>query len=132
MLGVILGALLTASNAGWRSMFWVNFILAGIASTAGFLIVPNFEPRTARQFDYFGVGSLIAGVCLLVFGLNGAADLGWKSPAIIVTVILGGLLLIAFLFIEHRVKEPAVPLVFMRNPHVLVPLSTFMFVGGGW
>lgn len=132
MLGVILGALLTASPAGWRSMFWVNFILAGVACMLGFLIIPNFDRDTTRGFDYYGVATFMAGTCLLIFGLNDAVDLGWKHPAVIVTIIVGALLLIAFPLVERKVSEPAVPLSIMRNPHVLVPLTVFMFVGGGW
>ncbi|KAJ5471182.1 Major facilitator superfamily domaingeneral substrate transporter [Penicillium desertorum] len=132
VLGVILGALLTASPAGWRSMFWVNFILAGVACVLGFLIIPNFDRDTTRGFGYYGVATFMAGTCLLIFGLNDAVDLGWKHPAVIVTIIVGALLLIAFPLVERKVNEPAVPLSIMRNPHVLVPLTVFMFVGGGW
>ncbi|KAL2817974.1 major facilitator superfamily domain-containing protein [Aspergillus cavernicola] len=126
VLGVILGALLTASAAGWRSMFWVNFILAGIAYVLGFLIIPNFDRDTTRGFDYYGVATFMAGTCLLIYGLNDAVDLGWKHAAIIVTIILGGLPLLAIPLVERKVKEPAVPLSIMRNPHVLVPLTVFM------
>ena len=132
VLGVILGALLTASAAGWRSMFWLNFILAGIACVLGFLLIPNFGRGTTRGFDYYGVATFMAGTCLLIYGLNGAVDKGWKHPAIIITIIIGGLLLLAFPLVERKVQDPAVPVSIMRNPHVLVPLTVFMFIGGGW
>ncbi|CAI7608173.1 unnamed protein product [Penicillium pancosmium] len=132
VLGVILGALLTASAAGWRSMFWLNFILAGLACILGLLIIPNFDRNTTRGFDHYGVATFMAGTCLLIYGLNDAADKGWKHPAIIVAISLGGLLLLAFPTVERKVNDPAVPVSIMRNPHVLVPLTVFMFVGGGW
>lgn len=132
VLGVILGALLTASAAGWRSMFWVNFILAGVACVLGILIIPNFDRDTTRGFDYYGVATFMAGTCLLIYGLNDAVDLGWKHAAIIVTIILGALLLLAFPIVERKVEDPAVPTSIIRNPHVIVPLTVFMFVGGGW
>lgn len=113
-------------------MFWVNFILAGISCILGFLIIPNFNRDNSRGFDHFGVATFVAATCLLIYGLNDAENMGWRNAAIIVTIILGGLLFIAFPFVERKAKEPAVPLSIMSNPHVLVPLTVFMFVGGGW
>jgi hypothetical protein len=84
-------------------MFWVNFILAGVACVLGFLIIPNFDRDTTRGFDYYGVATFMAGTCLLIFGLNDAVDLGWKHPAVIVTIIVGALLLIAFPLVERKV-----------------------------
>ncbi|KAI9874637.1 MAG: hypothetical protein M1830_009536 [Pleopsidium flavum] len=69
---------------------------------------------------------------MLVYGLNDAESRGWKSPAIIVTVILGALCLAAFPIIESMVTAPAVPTSILKNIHVIVPLTVFMFVGGGW
>ena len=74
----------------------------------------------------------MTGTCLFVYGFNDAENRCGRSVTTIVTIILGGLLLIAFPFIESKAKEPAVPVSIMHNPHVLVPLTVFMFVGGGW
>nr|ABV48735.1 MFS transporter [Penicillium lilacinoechinulatum] len=113
VLGVILGALLTASSVGWRSILWVNFILAGISCILGFLIIPNFNGGNAHGFNYFGMATFMAGTCLLIYGLNDAEYLGWRHAAIIVNLILGGLLLIAFPFVERKTRN-------LHHPHTLL------------
>lgn len=113
-------------------MFWVNFILAAVAGIVGFFLIPDFKVEGSRKFDYLGTATFMAGTCFLVYGLNDAVNLGWSHPAIIVSLILGVLFLVAFPVVESKLDEPVVPLSIMRNPHVLVPLTTFAFVGGGW
>jgi hypothetical protein len=113
----------------------VSSIFAGFAFSLGFCLIPNFsvanEKKTA-PFDYFGMGTFTAGTALLVYGFNDAENRGWGSASTISCIVLGALLLIAFPFVEARVKAPAVPQAVLRNRHVLIPLTTFGFIGGGW
>lgn len=154
ILGVVLGALLTgkfivsrkscpaytdlanhaaiASPVGWRSTFWVVLILAGLVTILAFALIPKFDLAKHHAIDYLGMGTFISGTCLFIYGLNDAERLGWKSPAIIVTLVLGGLLLISFPFIEHRVAKPVLPANILFNSRVIIPLTTFAITGGCW
>lgn len=133
VLGVIIGALLTESSQGWRSLFWVTFIFAVFAFSLGFLLIPRFErPANKPGVDFLGLFTFTAGTAMLVYGLNDAENRGWKKPEIIVTIILGALGLIAFPVVESKVSNPAIPTTILKDPHVQLPLTIFMFIGGGW
>lgn len=133
ILGVVIGALLSASAVGWRSNFWLVLILAGLVTLAAIILIPHFDlARDTKPIDYLGIGTFVAGAALFVYGLNDAERLGWKSPAIIVTLILGGLLLIAFPIIERNVAHPALARNIIFDSRVVVPLTTFAITGGCW
>lgn len=70
-----------------------------------------------RRIDYIGVGLLLAASILLVFAVESAGiDYGWSSVTIIATLVLGGVLSIAFisweLWLQQRpvqIPEPIFP-----------------------
>jgi hypothetical protein len=117
---------------GWQSTFWVVLILSALVTIFAFFLIPEFDLGNHHSIDYLGLGTFIAGTCLFIYGLNDAERLGWRSPAIIVTIILGGILLIAFFFVEKRVAHPVLPESLLFNSRVIVPLSTFAITGGIW
>jgi len=133
ILGVVIGALLSASPVGWRSNFWLILILAGIVTFLGLALIPTFElDRDTKPIDYWGISAFVIGAALFVYGLNDAERSGWKSARIIVTLILGGLLLIGFPIIEKYVSNPVLPENILFNSRVVVPLTTFAITGGCW
>lgn len=96
-------------------------------------MIPRFErPTNKPAVDYIGLLTFTAGTAMLVYGFNDAESRGWRNPAIIVTLILGVLALVAFPIVESKVSNPAIPPSILRDPHVQLPLTVFMFVGGGW
>lgn len=115
-------------------MFWVIFILAMITLVAAILVVPhvNSSQSAKAPVDYMGLGAFTAGTCLLVYGLNDAENRSWDGAAIIATLVVGGLLLVAFLVIEAYTKHPFIPREILRNPRIMTPIAMFMFTGGGW
>lgn len=124
----------TASPAGWRSNFWVVLILAGLVTIFALFLIPDFklEAVSRQPIDYWGLSVFIAGTALFVYGLNDAERLGWKNPAISTTIILGGLLLIPFPFVEKKVSHPVLPAHIIFNSRVIMPLTTFAITGGCW
>lgn len=78
------------------------------------------------------MGTFVSGTALFVYGINDAEKAGWESAGILVPIILGGLLLIAFPFIEKKVAHPVLPASILFNSRVVVPLTTFAITGGCW
>lgn len=63
------------------------------------------------ELDFFGAISGTTALVLFNFAWNQAPIVGWQSPYIIVTLILGVLLMPLFFYIELRVAEyPLLPL----------------------
>lgn len=116
-------------------MFWVSFIFAALTSVIGFLFVPVFEIPPGKKsvpLDYLGAAVFTAGIAMFVYGLNDSENAGWKSPQIIITVILGTILVVAFPIIQYKEAHPVAPKYFLFNPRICLALGCFIVFGGGY
>ena len=101
----------------WRWIFYVN---VPICILAALMIIrtlhESIEPKKHRV-DYLGAALITAGTSLLILAvLEGGVAWAWDSPFSIVAFVAGGLLVLAFLYVETRAAEPILPLwVFSRR-----------------
>jgi EmrB/QacA subfamily drug resistance transporter len=113
--GPLVGGALT-SALGWQAVFFVNVPLgiAGMIGTARY--VRESRDSNARGLDWAGQGTLSAALFLLVLGLLRGNEDGWSSTPILAELIGAGVLLVAFVAIQRRVKSPMLPLGLFRRP----------------
>ncbi|KAH8587480.1 putative transporter [Bisporella sp. PMI_857] len=121
-VGFVMGSIfsgIAANILNWRSSFYLLAIIYGFFFLAAWWTVPKtqgptekFELAALKRFDLFGVGLSIAGISLFCAALTlaGDAEDGWKTPYVIVLVILGLLLIISFIVWEGFYKYPLMPL----------------------
>jgi MFS family permease len=77
--------------------------------------VPNGASASARRrFDVAGAAAGTGGLVLLVDAISQAPQYGWTSPRTIAVLGASITLLISFLVIESRVKDPLLPLRIFR------------------
>jgi EmrB/QacA subfamily drug resistance transporter len=129
VLGVLLGGVLTTA-LGWEAVFLVNVPLAAVALGLAFSLIAA-DPRRERSgaFDIPGALSASVGITVLVFALVQGPELGWGSPAILASSLLGGLLLVAFVIIEARSRDPLVPLGLLANRNLSAAVAiTLLFM----
>ena len=108
-VGLLLGGVLT-EYASWRWCLYVNLAIAAIA-VAGALTKLQDEPVGKRdKLDIPGVITAVGGLVGLVFGLGKAETDGWSAPVTLIPIIVGVIVLIAFVVIETRVEHPLLPL----------------------
>jgi EmrB/QacA subfamily drug resistance transporter len=114
-LGLIAGGLLTR-YAGWQYIFYLNLPI-GVATLA---LMPRIVPESRlattarRRFDAAGALTGTAGLVLLVDAISQAPQYGWGSTRTLAVVAAAAALLVGFLVIESRVKDPVVPLSIFR------------------
>ena len=78
-------------------------------------IVPDSRlATTGRRFDVFGAIAGTGGLVLLVDAISQAPQYGWGATRTIVLLAASIAVLIAFLVIESRVKDPLLPLSIFR------------------
>src|SRR3954463_13098918 len=113
--GPLVGGALT-SGFGWEAVFFVNVPLGiiGIFLTARY--VRESRDENARGLDWWGQITLSGALFLLVLGLLRGNEDGWSSTPILVELIGAGVLLVAFVAIQRRVKFPMLPLGLFRRP----------------
>src|SRR3954468_20660216 len=112
--GPLVGGALTIAF-GWEAVFFVNVPLGilGMIGTARY--VRESRDANARGLDWYGQVTLSAALFLLVLGLLRGNEDGWSSTPILSELIGAGVLLVAFVAIQRRVKYPMLPLGLFRR-----------------
>jgi predicted MFS family arabinose efflux permease len=68
-----------------------------------------------RPFDLPGAAALTAGLLALIYGLDAAISRGWRSGAVIASLVAAVVLLAAFAVAERRAEAPLVPFDVFRS-----------------
>jgi EmrB/QacA subfamily drug resistance transporter len=111
LIGLILGGIL--SYFDWRLVFLVS-VPVGIAGTiwAYTMLRETAKPRSHQKIDWLGNVTFAAGATILLIGITygiepyGSSSTGWGNPVVIAALIIGVLLLAAFIWIELHVEDP--------------------------
>jgi EmrB/QacA subfamily drug resistance transporter len=107
-VGVLADGLLT-KYLGWEWIFFVNVPVGALALA----LAPRFvrESRSDRETtqDIGGAITVTGGLALLVYAVSNAPSHGWSSTWTITRLAIAVALLIAFLVIESRAKDPLMP-----------------------
>jgi len=107
-VGVLAGGVLT-KYLGWEWIFFVNVPVGALALT----LTPPFvrESRAARESspDVLGAVAVTAGLALLVYAVSTAPTHHWGSARTLILLVLSAAILLAFLVIEARAKDPLMP-----------------------
>ncbi|MGX1564738.1 MFS transporter [Streptomyces sp. NPDC055506] len=127
------GALL--SNFWWGSVFLVNvpivvLCLAGVAA-----VVPELKGPRRRALDLPGLALSVLGLGGVVYGIIEAGDgQAWYGPRVLLPLVLGGALLLAFVAGQRRSPAPSLDLRLFRQPGFtagsVVLLIAFMALAG--
>ncbi len=127
-MGPIVGGAVTQS-IDWHWIFWINVPIGVVAVILGLRLLPESHGAPDR-LDLVGVGLVTGGVVALVWALTRANEVGWSSAETVVSLAIGTLLLAAFIWWEHRVAEPMVPLrMFAARDFTIGNVATFLMAG---
>ena len=108
-LGPFIGGALT-ELFGWRAIFLVNVPIGAVVLWITYRSVAEGRDPTPRRIDMPGQLTLIGGLFLLVLALLRGNEEGWGSAGIVAALAGAAALLIAFVVVEERSREPMLPL----------------------
>jgi EmrB/QacA subfamily drug resistance transporter len=129
-IGLLLGGSLT-QTLGWRYTLYVNVLFAVIGAIGAVTFLANEEGSDERRTDYLGTVTVVAGLGSLVYGFSEAETKGWSSPLTLGLLIGAGVLLVAFVWIETRVREPLLPMSLVAHRNRLGPYFAVFTVSIG-
>jgi len=116
-LAVAMGPLVggaVVEGISWQWIFWLNVPIGLVLiPLAYFRLRETYGPNDA--LDLPGVGLASAGLFGIVWGLVRGNQVGWGSPEIVGSLMLGFVVLGLFLLWELRTEQPMLPLRFFRN-----------------
>ncbi|KAL3483256.1 major facilitator superfamily domain-containing protein [Aspergillus germanicus] len=123
-------------RATWRGFFWMLSPLAACSIVVGYFLIPDSARKDSfranlKRIDYFGIIASSIGIIFLLIPISGGGSyFEWDSPMVISMLVIGGLSLIAFFFIEWKVAVlPMLPMEFFKN-RVIVALFLQSFLLG--
>jgi EmrB/QacA subfamily drug resistance transporter len=109
VLGMVLGGMLTT----WLSWEWVFFINVPIGLVAVPLAVRLITPVAGvggvRELDGLGAFTLVGGLVVMVYGIEGTSTHGWGSTRTLVLLTAAALLLVGFAAVERAAARPLIP-----------------------
>jgi EmrB/QacA subfamily drug resistance transporter len=115
--GPTLGGYL-ATNYSWNAIFLINLPIGVVAFILSLLVLRenNVERESNSQgFDILGLVLSMGAFTTLVYGINEAGSHGWSDTTVLSFMITGVVLLIAFVIVELRVKDPVMDVHLFRS-----------------
>ncbi|KAK8160291.1 major facilitator superfamily domain-containing protein [Phyllosticta citrichinensis] len=139
----------------WRASFWLLAIIFAVITCVAIFILPPDQSvklplnrESGKRLDIVGSGLTIAGIGmfsaalrLVVFfhsakaqlvnqlscSLGSDAPQGWKTPYVLVLLILGVFLMVTFVFWEMYYPHPIVPTYIWKNPDFSIIVTVLLF-----
>ncbi|HKX83095.1 MAG TPA: MDR family MFS transporter [Pyrinomonadaceae bacterium] len=128
IIGPIIGGFIT-DQIDWR---WVFFINLPIGIVAAIIIgVALKEPKVTQKptIDYLGASLLMTAISVLMLGMVEGGSSSLFAPANLALFVVAALLLVAFIFVESRAKDPIIPFDLFRNRTISIAILAG-FLGG--
>lgn len=124
VLGALVGGIVTDISS-WRAAFWVVAVIYAPLTVAAWFITPHdaeqnlggFNWDTMKQMDWLGALLAISGLALFTASFTLAPDShqGWATPYVIAMLVVGVVLMAAFLYWQSIFKHPLMPLGVWRD-----------------
>ena len=119
-------------TASWRWIFAINVPLVALTLVIVAAAVPQRASQGPRRHvDWIGALLCAAGLAGPVFALIRQPELGWSDPGVLLPLIAGVALFVAFLGWEARAPGPMLPLdLFRRRNFAVGNVQTLAMYGG--
>ncbi|HEX3561373.1 MAG TPA: MFS transporter, partial [Solirubrobacterales bacterium] len=128
-LGLLLGGVIV-QLLSWRWVFFVNVPIGAVVLALVPRIVPESRSPSVSTggYDIEGAVAATLGTIALVFTLIKADSWGWTSGRTLAGFAIAAALIVAFVFIERRHRDPLVPLRIFSNRSLAASDATFLLV----
>lgn len=133
ILGPILGGLLI-DNASWHWIFLINAPLGIAALFYAYRVLPKDSPVPSESFDFLGMLLLSPGLALFLFGISSLPGEGgdFGAPRVWLSVVVGVVLMVLFVFHSFRPKHPLLDLRLFANRNLTVSVITMFMFGAAF
>ncbi|GAB2541596.1 DHA2 family efflux MFS transporter permease subunit [Gracilibacillus alcaliphilus] len=125
--GVLLGGVLI-SMFGWSSVFFINVPIALLIIVSIPILVTKDTKTKNMKTDVLGAVTVTAGLLAFITAFSAGEQV--EMMTMLILILIGIVLLIAFVFIEKRAKGPLVPFSIFRNASVTKGNVAMLLLGG--
>jgi EmrB/QacA subfamily drug resistance transporter len=134
LLGPICGPIIGGwliDHASWHWIFLINVPLGALALVYSYVVLPKDSPEPSESFDFLGMALMSPGLAVFLFGVSSIPTKGTVTdPQVWVSMLLGVVLMGAFVWHSFRPEHPLLDLRLFRNPDFTTATTTmFLFAG---
>lgn len=119
----------------WQTLFIMMLPIAVIAMTIAFFLLKNVTENTNPKFDIWSIILSSFGFGGLLFGFSTAGTAGWASLEVIISLVVGVVALIIFVWRQLTLDEPMLELRVLRFPmftlNTVLGMLVFIAMIGG-
>src|SRR3954452_7113324 len=130
VLGPLAGGLLLETGS-WRWIFAVNIVPVVIALHLARRLDATHDTPTHGKVDVVGGVLATLGLGGPVYALIEGPARGWDDPLIVATLIIGVVMLVAFVLFERRASHPMLPLELFSQRNFAVGNAATLAIYGG-
>ena len=128
-VGPVVGGVVV-TGLDWKWIFWLNVPLGLVIAPLCLLLVKE-SFGASNRLDPIGIVLSATGLFGVVFGVIRAGAVGWGSPQVIVSILIGAALLAAFIAWERRASDPMLALhLFRKRAFAAANVSSFCMYFG--
>ncbi|MDT8861382.1 DHA2 family efflux MFS transporter permease subunit [Alkalihalobacillus sp. MEB130] len=100
----------------WRMLFhFVAPIAVGVL-TIGFFLLKDKKEKVNLKLDVFSLMLSSIGFGGVLYGFSSAGSKGWGSPLVYLTIIIGMISLVSFIFRQSKLERPMLNFVIFKYP----------------
>lgn len=134
LLGPICGPILGGwliEHASWHWIFLINLPIGIAAIIYAWVVLPKDSPEPSESFDFLGMALMSPGLALFLYGVSsipGAANGQYSYDRVWISMVIGLVLMIAFVFHSFRPAHPLLDLRLFKNRNLTVAnITMFLF-----
>ncbi|WP_395690537.1 DHA2 family efflux MFS transporter permease subunit [Nocardioides sp.] len=136
LLGPILGPILGGwllEVASWHWIFLINVPIGLVALVYAWRVLPKDSPQPSESFDFLGMALMSPGLALFLYGVSSIPGEGTATaPKVWVPMLIGALLMVAFVFHSFRPEHPLLDLRLFKNRNLTVTVITMFLFGAAF
>jgi len=139
LLGPILGPILGGwliQVGNWHWIFLINAPIGVLAFVYAWRVLARDTATRSESFDFLGMALMSPGLALFLFGVSSIPTEGTvAAPRVWVSMLVGALLMVAFVIHSFRPAHPLLDLRLFKNRNLTVTIITMLlfaaaFFGG--
>ncbi|TCO34584.1 EmrB/QacA subfamily drug resistance transporter [Kribbella steppae] len=116
-LGIVLAGPIVEA-LGWRWLFWIPLVVVTLAAVMARRYVPESPQRVPGRIDWLAAALLSGWLVALLLPLSAGRSWGWGSLSTIGLFVAAAVLLVGWITVELRSRNPLIDMRMMRLPAV--------------
>lgn len=130
-LGIFFGGVIT-QILGWRWTLFIYVPLGIIVLILSPKLLQKSVGKATGSVDYIGAILVTVSSMLIVYGIVTAENSGWQSAGTIVPLAVGAVLLLIFLLVQSKKKEPLLPINIFKTPNLAIGNVSVFLIAASW